>query len=475
MENMEKETGEASEAGEKYRVHKVWITAFHAALGSFIFSYNIGVFTPCQPCVSATLGWGDKKDTYVALASALVPLGALFGSLGSGFLAKYIGRRQNLIIADIIIIFASIITVIPFTATFGIGRFLSGIGIGNYSMLCPLYINEITPTKISGKIGSLVMLFGCMGSLSAFSLALTLPTGNYENDPMNYLWMGMFLFQGVVALVQLSLFFIMFPHETPHWLLDKGLKEEALESLAYIYRRSYAEELLEKMQNVSRVTDESQEDNNEQYTYKQIFSCAKGTTKAMRVGILMSVIQQFAGINAIMSYATTLFENFGGGVFIARVFTALSATVKLMSVFILMPLIDNVGRKKMVIIGCIGMGISLGAMGIFSVIDIYYVFPFLVIEGYLAFFVTSIGPICWVYSGEILPSKAMSICTGVNWFCAFLIVLFFPFAVDGIGLNYTFWIFAFFNIAGAGYFGIDMIETKGLTKKEIRAIFSKEN
>ena len=112
--------------------------------------------------------------------SSLLPLGAMFGALGSGCFSKNIGRRKNLIIADIIIIVASITTVIPFTITFGIGRFLSGIGIGNFSILCPLYINEFSPSDISGKIGSMMMLSGCTGTLFVFGIALALPTENYN-------------------------------------------------------------------------------------------------------------------------------------------------------------------------------------------------------------------------------------------------------------------------------------------------------
>ena len=94
------------------------------------------------------------------------------------------------------------------------------------------------------------------------------------------------------------------------------------------------------------------------------------------------------------------------------------------------------------------------------------------IELYFAMFVVSIGPICWVYLGEILTSRAMSICTAVNWFSAFLVILFFPLMMIGIGPSATFWIFAFINLAGSFYFGIDMIETKGMMKNDIRALFS---
>ena len=462
------------ESQKPYKAYKVWIMAFHAALGSFIFSYNIGVFTSNQPCVAATLGWGGDKDVYIAVFSSFLPLGAMFGALGSGYFSKFIGRRKNLIIADLIIITAAIITVIPFTVTFGAGRFLSGIGIGNFSVLCPLYINEITPVDISGKVGTMVMLFGSMGSLFAFSFALALPTSNYDSDPQNYVWMAMFLFQGVVALFQLTFFLIAFPHETPPWLLNRGHREEALESLTTVYNKSYADGLLEKMLNSTNVTSSptEAEDQNKDYTYRQIFSCRRGTTKAMRLGLLLSIIQQFAGINAILSYATTIFGKFGGGVFMSRVFTMLSGVVKFVSVFALIPLIDRVGRKAILVYGCIGMGICLAAMGVMSVYQVYYVIPFLCIELYLGIFVCSIGPICWIYSSEILPSRGMSICTGVNWFSAFLVVLFFPFSLKAIGITYTFWIFAIVNISGAAYFALDMVETKGMRKNDIRLLLS---
>lgn len=458
---------------KKYHSQKAWYTSIHAVLGSLIFSYNIGVFTSCQPCVAATLGWGKDAPFLIAVMSSLLPLGAMFGALMVGFLSKFIGRRQNIIYADMIIIIASIVTVIPTTPTFGIGRFLSGIGIGNFSALVPLYINEISPSDISGRMGTLMQLVGCIGSLFAFGFALALPTSGYAHDPMNNLWIGMFLFQGLIACIQLMLFYVVFKHETAPWLLTKGKQKEALESLGFIYHRDYAEEMVEKLQsNKSQSIATPEKSQNQDYSYRQLLTCSEGTTKAMRLGLLLSIIQQLSGINAILSYATTIFGQFGSGVFISRVFTMLSGVVKLIACFGLLPYIDKTGRKKTLIFGCVGMSLCLGVMGFFSMFPVYFVIPFLVIELYLAMFVVSIGPICWVYSGEILTSKGMSICTAVNWFSAFLVVLFFPFMIIGIGPSATFWIFAFVNFAGSFYFGLDMIETKGMMKNEIRALFS---
>jgi sugar porter (SP) family MFS transporter len=458
---------------KKYNSQKAWLTSIHAVLGSLIFSYNIGVFTSCQPCVAATLGWGSNAPLLIAVMSSLLPLGAMFGALMVGLLSKRIGRRQNMIYADLIIILASIVTVIPTTPTFAIGRFLSGIGIGKFSALVPLYLNEISPSEISGRTGSLMQLVGCIGSLFAFGFALALPTSNYKHDPMNNLWIGMFLFQGLVACIQLMLFFVVFKYETAPWLLTKGKEREAQESLGFIYMKNHVEEMLDKLQQMKSqniATPDKSAGND--YSYGQLLCCAEGTTKAMRLGLLLSIIQQLSGINAILSYATTIFGQFGSGVFISRVFTMISGFVKFIACFGLLPFIDKTGRKKTLIFGCIGMAGCLGVMGFFSMFPVYFVFPFLVIELYLAFFVVSIGPICWVYSGEILTSRGMSICTAVNWFSAFLVVLFFPFMIIGMGPSYTFWFFAFINIVGSFYFGLDMIETKGMMKHDIRALFS---
>ena len=457
----------------KYKKGKVWFTAIHGVLGMFIFSYNIGVFTPCQLNVAAALEWGENSQRYIAGISALIPLGALAGALFAGYMSHHAGHRKNIIIADLVIIAASLITILPSTGAFALGRYLSGIGIGIFSVLCPLYLSEISPSDISGKLGSLISVFGCLGSLTAFSIALLLPTENFTSSPMNNVYIIMFLFQGLVALVQLSLFLFHFKYETPMWLLSRGHEKPARKSLQFLYKQEYISELMENMQTSPLLQSNSKSLINYEFTYKELLTFAPETRKAMRLGILISVIQQFSGINAIMSYATTLFMNFGSGLMVARVFTVLTALLKFVSCFGLIPLIDCAGRKAVLIVGCIGMSFCLGLIS--ATTQMFYLFPIILIELYLVFFVNSIGPICWMYSGEILCSKGMSICTSINWLSAFVVVLFFPIVNSYIGLNNTFLIFAFVNLIGSGYFFSDMVETKGKTKLEIRDLLAKRN
>lgn len=142
---------------------------------------------------------------------------------------------------------------------------------------------------------------------------------------------------------------------------------------------------------------------------------------------------------------------------------------------LLMPFIDKTGRKKTLIFGCSGMSLCLFLVGLSSQYSIHYIIPFIFTELYLAFFVSSIGPICWIYSGEILTSHEMSLCTALNWFFSFIVVLLFPFFEFYLGQVTTFFIFSLFNILGSVYFKFDMIETKGLMKSEIKVMFSKYN
>lgn len=452
-----------------YEPLKVWLLVGHAAIGSLIFSYNIGVFTSSQPSVSASLNWGEDSDLYIALMSSFLQLGAMFGALFSGYFSHFIGRRTILMLADSLIILSSIVTILPSTFTFASGRILSGFAVGMFSMQIPLYITEFSPSDISGKLGTLMMIFGCIGSLFAFSFALALPTENYDTDPMNEFWVLMFLFPGLMASIQLSLFILYFKNESPLWLLQKGRTEEALNSLEFVYKKEFIEQVMGK------ITEEEESGEKNEFSYLSFVCCHEVVKKAMRIGLMLSVVQQLSGINAILSYATTIFGQFGSGVFIARVLTMVSALVKVTAAFLLMPFIDKVGRKKTLIFGCVGMSISLFLIGLLSNYTVHFIFPFLLTELYLSLFVSSIGPICWIYSGEILTSRGMSICTATNWFTSFIVVLLFPFLILTLGQSGTFFIFAFVNLIGSFYFAFDMIETKGLNKSEIKVMFSKIN
>jgi SP family arabinose:H+ symporter-like MFS transporter len=357
-------------------------------------------------------------------------------------------------LADLVIVFASVVTVVPMTITFALGRFLSGIAMGSFSTYCPLYINEFSPAKHAGSIGSLMMILSCVGSTLALALALFLPTEKYAEDPNNDFWKVMFGLQGLFALIQLLLFFTVFVHEAPIWLLKHKEGENSLESLKSTHLESEARDILRKFK-------------------KEEERVEKDSAKVMKLAIFINVLQQLSGINAILSYATLLLEEYGTGVFIARVFVMFTGIVRFFASLGNFLLIDNLGRKKVLVYGTGLLGVCLGIMGIFDFFNVNFLFPVIVVQVYLAIFVMSSGPVCWIYCGELLSDNGMSICTSLNFFCNSIVVLFFPIIKSKFGYSWTFISFGLLNFAGVFYLQANMKETKGLLKVEIKELFGK--
>jgi sugar porter (SP) family MFS transporter len=464
-----------------FSVSKVWKLAFNASWGSFIFGYNIGVFTSAQPSVAATLGWsGSEKKTYIMLMSSFMSLGAMFGALFSGYMVKRFGRRKSLMLTDLLVFISSGIVIIPTTATFAIGRLLLGFCSGIFACVVPLYINETAPLAVAGKVGGIVQLQVTLGIVISYALALMLPTGDFNNNPLNYLWMVVFAFQSIFALIQLLSFMMVYKHETPNWLIERAVYDKALESLKQVYEESSAAKILKRLEDANKKSMvemgvDGTRKGEEEASYSDILLCKNKLGKLIRLGCMINFFQQFSGINAILNYSTTIFSSIADGVFMARVFTLIVGIVNMASTLGLFPLIEKVGRKKLIFYGGIGMTVCLFLMGFFSS-------PFskagsapsiIFIMLFIFCFEASIGPICWIYCGEILPTRAIGICIFVNWFSAFIVVFTFPLVLEAAGMYITFFIFAGLNLLGTVYFCIDMVETKGLDKNEIRRLMTK--
>ena len=457
----------------------MWKTALHAGIGAFIMGYNIGVFTSCQPCVAATLGWGSSTELLIPIMTAVCFIGGFFGSLFSGTL-KMFGRRKAIMLADWVTIVGSCIVIIPFTPCFGIGRFILGFSSGMFNTLCPLYINEKTPKEMSGKVGAIFQVYACAGVLVAYALALALPTGDYDSDPMNYWWMFMFSWQGLLAFAHFLMFKVYFRLDTPVSLLDRGLDEKAVRSLCEIYPKDEAIKMVSKDDNKGSIASYNSTlstSKRMEHGYMQLLFCKDGRGKMMRLGIMASVVQEFSGIIPLLAYLTTIFNAFGGGVFISRSLTTVSGFVKIVSVIIVLPFIDKWGRRPIFIWGSIFMGLFTTLVGVFSeFVHTSYIVPFLLIELFLVAYEASSGPLCWIYCGEILCPKGMSIAISSNWLFMTITALTFPFLIDLFGIGVTFFIYGSLNFLLAFYSWADFIETKGLDKNSIQSLlFTKSN
>lgn len=465
----------------KYNMKSVWSLSLNASLGSFLLGYNMGVFTSCQPCVSATLEWGSNKDIYIMFMAAILSLGAMFGSMYSGTIARRYGRRKALMITDVLILIGTGITIIPYTPGFAIGRVVTGFAVGIYTCVVPIYIRETAPVEVAGKVGGMVQLLNTSGIVVSYCLALTLPTGDYDSDPLNYLWMGLFGFQSIIALIQFFTFLIVFRRDTPQWLVEKGRYDEALVSLKDIYYDEEADIAFKSLKNTNKrsvveVGRQSLIKGDEEPSYGEIIKCQNGLSKMVRLGILISLFQQFSGTNAILSFSTTIFNSIGGSTFMSRIYTCVVGVVNMASALGIFPLVERTGRKKLILIGGVGMAVCLFLMGFFSDVGkgLGHSPPIICILVFIVFYEGSIGPICWIYSGEILGSRAMSVCMFLNWLCTFIVVLTFSPLVTLITMSGAFFVYAGINLLGFFYFFFDMVETKGLDKGQIWTLLVKD-
>jgi len=458
-----------------YSSNKVWRVCLVASLGSFVFGYNVGVVNSTLGVVASVFSWGNHKSILTALVAGSMPFGAMVSSVFSGNLSNKIGTRGALMVSNLITLLGAVVTVIPFTVSFGIGRFISGLSVGIYATLVPLYINETAPTEMSGKLGTLVQIQITTGILLAYTFALVLPTGDYTSNSLTNWWMAMFGFQAVFSMAQFLLFLYVYKLETPVWLWTRNLRESALESLEQVYSKEGAQEVLDRMDSAIDRSSICSLNYGVDLSYLDLFLCKQGTSRIMRLGYLNNFFKQFSGINAILTFSTSIFEDLGGGVFVSRVFTVVVGIINALPAVVASSLVDKFGRKVLLVSGFVGMAVCQLFSGFFAGLlsSSSIVFPVLCILLYMLFFATSTGPICWLYCGEILTPKAMSICTAFSWFCNALALFTFPPLKELLGIDLVFWIYTAVCAVGFVYFAVDMLETKGLSKQQIQRLLTK--
>ena len=460
----------------EYNPNRVWRMCLTASLGSFAFGYNAGVVNSTLEVLAVVFNWGDYTEILTAVIAGVMPFGAMISSILAGNLSNRIGTRRALMISNFITLIGAVITIVPFTLTFGIGRFVSGLSVGIYATLVPLYINETSPTQMSGKMGTLVQIQITSGIVMSYVLALVLPTGDYKSNPLTCWWMVMFGFQGVIAVFQFLLFLCVYKLETPVWLWNRNLKEEALESLKQVHTEQSAYQALNRMDTAENhdgdLTAPLVSAKGYDPLYSELLLCKQNSSKLMRLGYLSNFFQQLSGINAILTFSTNIFGVLGGGVFMSRIYTLVVGTLNMLPSLATGPLVDKFGRKVILVLGCVGMAVcqlfSGFLAGPFS--DSSIVFSLSCILVFIFFFAISIGPICWLYCGEILTPRAMSVCTSFNWLCNTIALFTFPPLKASMGMPIVFWIYSGICAVGFVYFTLDMLETKGLNKQEVQKL-----
>ncbi len=434
----------------------VYMLTAVAALGGLLFGYDTAV-------ISGAIGFLKIKfqlsAAMVGWAASSAIIGCIFGAMFAGWASDKFGRKRVLVLTAILFAISAIGAAFPDNLTeFAFFRFIGGLGIGAASMVSPLYITELAPAKIRGKLVSYYQLAIVIGILVIFFVNTLIQGSGDETWNVEYGWRYMMASGVLPALLFLvALFFVP---ESPRWLAKVGRQKEAFSVLSSINGTEKAGEILREVMDTL---------NEEQGTLQELFTGR--FKKAIFVGIVLSIFSQVQGINAIMYYAPEIFKAVGTGTDAAFQQTVIIGIINVLFTFVAIQWVDKQGRKSLLLLGGAGMGLSLIMVGLafhFGWTG-YGLLGFILL--YIASFAASYGPVTWVVISEIFPIKmrgvAMSVATLALWIAVYVVTQMFPILLEKVGPAVTFWIFGAMSLLSFLFVWSQVPETKEKTLEEI--------
>ncbi|PQV48232.1 sugar porter (SP) family MFS transporter [Jejuia pallidilutea] len=461
----------------KFNFSYLLFLALVSAMGGFLFGYDWVVIGGAKPFYELFFDISTQPTLQGwAMSSALI--GCIFGAVISGFVADRFGRKLPLILAAALFTISAFGTgyVDSFTP-FIIYRLIGGLGIGLASTLSPMYIAEIAPAKYRGQfvaINQLTLVIGILAAQVAnYFIAEAIP-GNSSSEMILSSWNGqtgwrwMFWAELIPAVLFFVLMFIV--PKSPRFLVKINNDSAAKSVLAKIGGEAYA---IEELKGIKVTLSESG-------TSKVNVSDFKNhkIKPILIIGIVLAVFQQWCGINIIFNYAEEIFTAAGYSVGDMLFNIVITGSVNLIFTLIAMRTVDSWGRRKLMLLGSIGLGI------VYLILGGAYFFKFtgwpvlLLVITAIAIYAMSLAPITWVVLSEIFPNKirgvAMSIATFSLWVASFVLTFTFPLLNDALGASGTFWVYSFICVAGFLFIKRKLPETKGKSLEEIELEFTKE-
>ncbi len=441
-----------------------------ASLGGLLFGYDTGVINGAQYYLSqyfdldpATKGW--------VVGSALI--GCFVGAVIAGWLSELIGRKSSLIISAILFSLSAwgsgLPAMFPETISMLVAfRIMGGLGIGIASMNAPMYIAEIAPSNIRGKMVTYYQLAIVIGFFVVFLATYFIGNGLSEQQNIDFGWKRMFWSELLPSLLFLVLMF--FIPRSPRWLALKGRDDEALQVLNKIHTPDVAQTEIEEIK--ASLANEKKG--------KGISIFTKGIFAIVMIGTVLSMLQQFTGINAVLYYGADIFEKaLGFGKEDVLKQQVLLAFVNLVFTFIAMYTVDKLGRKPLLFIGSIGMILGFLLLAISLQTDNVGLISLIGVLIFIGSFALSMGPVVWVLLSEMFPNKirsvAMSVAVAAQWAANYVVSQSFPIVMES-EVNASQWsgalpyyIFIAFILVIVFVTYKFVPETKGKTLEEIEA------
>lgn len=437
-------------------------TYIFGALGGILFGYDLGTVAGALIFLTPDLNLSPAQK---GLVTSSLLIGAMVGALGSGPLSDRLGRRKVLLLAGAIFAVGAVGAGAAPTATVIIlFRALMGLAVGTVSVLVPVYLSELAPPHLRGRLSGLNQLMISSGILLAYLVSLGL--GGMEA------WRWMFGLAAVPSV--LFLIGVYFQPESPRWLIRKGRESDARQVLSGSREQAAVDAEIEEIKRINRQEEEK-------VNLGQTLASRK-FRRILLIGIGLAIFQQIMGLNTVIYYAPTIFKDLGFTDASALLInTGLGVWSLALTVVMILFVVDKIGRKKPLMFGALGQLACTAALGITFLMGggsggpagWVAIGAFIVFKGVYAL---SWGGIMWVILGEIFPLRvratAMGIASLANWLGNFLVAQFFPILESAVGAAVVFLIFAAVAL-GAFFFALFVLpETKGKSLEQLEVELS---
>ncbi len=434
----------------------VLLLAMVAALGGLLFGYDTAV-------ISGAIGFLKVRFELDAVmtgwTASCALIGCILGAAVAGSMSDGLGRKRVLLIAAVLFLVSALWSAVPRSLTeFVIARILGGVGVGMASMLSPLYIAEVAPAGIRGRLVSVNQFAIIFGMLVVYFVNARVAGLGDEAWNVAYGWRWMFGSEALPAALFFMLLFLV--PESPRWLTKQGRVAEAESILTRIGGDEHGRRELADI----RAT-----------LFQEGESIGQLLQPALRVplmiGIVLAVLQQVTGINVVLYYAPEIFKSAGLASTEAISDTVFVGAVNLLFTLVAIWVVDLLGRKPLLLIASAGMGLSLSALGITYLLGRFegrWVLVWVLV--YVASFAVAMGPVVWVVMSEIFPTRirgrAMSIATVCLWIACYAVSQFFPVMLERLE-GTVFFVYAAMCLVAFVFVGVCVPETKGKSLEEI--------
>jgi MFS transporter, SP family, xylose:H+ symportor len=455
---------------------------FVATLGGLLFGYDTAVISGAVTSIDAyfidPLGLSETARSSLSgwtISSAI--LGCIIGAAVAGWLSTVLGRKGGLIVAGLMFLAGSIGSAWPELGMGTIGqmgpqalrafivyRILGGIGVGIASMLSPLYIAEISPSAIRGRLVSFNQLAIVGGILLVYFVNYFVASQGNDAWVKSTGWRYMLASEAIPSGILLTL--LMFVPDTPRWLVLRGRSAEALEQLRRVMGESDARGILSDIEASLAVKSGS------------LLSFG---LPVIVIGVLISVFQQFVGINAVLYYAPLMFSNMGASTDTALLQTVIVGGANAIFTVVAILTVDKWGRKPLLVTGAVIMAVAMIALGCLFSAKVVGLGALIAVVVYIAGFALSWGPVAWVMLAEMFPNaikgKALGLAVAAQWIANWLVSTSFKVLDGNSTLNamfnhgFAYWIYGGMSILAALFVIRYVPETKGRSLEAIQDLW----